>query len=59
VGPFIQARIERYAASEIRFNLMAVIRDRRAALAEELARLEARRAALQAPPAEEGPAHLL
>ncbi len=40
----IQARIERYAQSEIRFNLMAVIRDRREVLQEQLAALEARRA---------------
>ena len=55
VGPFIQARIERYAASEIRFNLMAVIKDRREALSEELAAMEARRDALQASCAEGAP----
>ena len=46
VGPFIQSRIERYAQNEIRFNLMAVIRNRTDVLEEELASLEARRAAL-------------
>ncbi|BDA45700.1 Ubiquitin carboxyl-terminal hydrolase isozyme L5 [Coccomyxa sp. Obi] len=46
VGPFIQSRIERYAQNEIRFNLMAVIRNRTDVLNEELASLEARRAAL-------------
>ncbi len=55
VGPFIQSRIERYAQNEIRFNLMAVIRNRTDVLEEELASLEARRAALLptscAPPA--------
>ena len=55
VGPFIQARIERYAASEIRFNLMAVIRDRRDALSEELSGLEARRDARQASCSEGAP----
>ena len=48
VGPFIQARIERYAQSEIRFNLMAVIRARPDVLSEQLAALERKRAALLA-----------
>lgn len=46
IGPLIQSRIERYAQNEIRFNLMAVIRNRTDVLEEELASLEARRAAL-------------
>lgn len=37
VGPLIQQRIERYAASEIRFNLMALVRDKRASLQEAIA----------------------
>lgn len=43
-GAIIQARIERYAQSEIRFNLMSVIRDRRAVYEEQLASVQARRA---------------
>ena len=43
-GAIIQARIELYAQSEIRFNLMSVIRDRRAVYEEQLASLQARRA---------------
>ena len=34
--PSIQARIERYASSEIRFNLMAIVADRRTILREHL-----------------------
>lgn len=41
VQPFIQQRIEQYSATEIRFNLLALIRDRREVYREEIDRLEA------------------
>ena len=44
VCPVIQSRIEKYASSEIRFNLMALIRNRAEAATERLAAVEARRA---------------
>ena len=44
----IQERIERYSHNEIRFNLMAVIGDRRAQYAKQLADLERYKAQLQA-----------
>ena len=48
VCPVIQSRIEKYASSEIRFNLMALIRNRAEAATERLAAVEARRARCQA-----------
>lgn len=40
--PEISRRIEEYASSEIRFNLLALVRDKRAVLAEQLQRTVAR-----------------
>jgi hypothetical protein len=45
IGAHIEERIQRYAQSEIRFNLMAVVRDRRDTYRDQLASLEARAAA--------------
>jgi len=45
--PAIQERIERYSASEVRFNLMAVVRAREDVAAEELAACAARREEIQ------------
>eukprot|EP00897_Mesotaenium_endlicherianum_P005538 jgi/Mesen1/5011/ME000025S04408 len=48
VQPAIQERVDKYARSEIRFNLMAVIRDRRDVLAEQMDEARARRQQVQA-----------
>ncbi len=47
-APIVMERIERYAASEIRFNLMAVIQDRQAMYEGELAQQLALRDRIQA-----------
>ena len=41
VRPYIEARINRYAGGEIRFNLMAVIKDRKPILLQRLEKAEA------------------
>lgn len=46
--PAIQERIQRYSQSEIRFNLMAVIKDRRQQFAEHITAVEEQLAAARA-----------
>lgn len=46
--PAIQARIERYASSEIRFNLMGLVKNKLDVLGEQAAQLDVRKAAVQA-----------
>lgn len=48
VAPHIQARIAKYSANEIRFNLMAVVADRQEQISKQLAAAKARRAAAAA-----------
>lgn len=45
--PAIQARIEKYASSEIRFNLMGVVKNKKDVLSERVTLLQARTAAIQ------------
>eukprot|EP00242_Pyramimonas_sp_CCMP2087_P017611 CAMPEP_0198205614 /NCGR_PEP_ID=MMETSP1445-20131203/9152_1 /TAXON_ID=36898 /ORGANISM="Pyramimonas sp., Strain CCMP2087" /LENGTH=294 /DNA_ID=CAMNT_0043877981 /DNA_START=159 /DNA_END=1040 /DNA_ORIENTATION=- len=46
VRPAIQERIDKYANSEIRFNLMGVIKNRREVCGENIVRLEAAKSAI-------------
>ena len=48
VQPVIQQRIDRYSTTEIRFNLMAVVRNRKEALLDKVAELQQRKDELQA-----------
>jgi len=47
VKPHIQKRIDTYSRTEIRFNLMAIIKNRKEALNEKLEELRAKKAELQ------------
>jgi ubiquitin carboxyl-terminal hydrolase L5 len=46
VRPIIQARMARYASSEIRFNLMAIIRDRQEVYKEQIDAVDAKLASI-------------
>eukprot|EP00210_Caulerpa_lentillifera_P009059 g8645.t1 len=46
VAPFIQARIEQYARNEIRFNLMAIIKNRSEVIEDNLKKLEESKSSL-------------
>lgn len=50
VRPAIQERMQRYSEKEIRFNLMALIKDRRLVLQEKLDALEKRKTELEGKP---------
>lgn len=46
VSPFIRARIEQYAKNEIRFNLMAIIKNRADVLQKQIEEAEQKKASL-------------
>ena len=48
VSPFIRARIEQYAKNEIRFNLMAIIKNRTEVLQESIREAEEKKGKLMA-----------
>jgi ubiquitin carboxyl-terminal hydrolase L5 len=47
----IQSRVDKYAAKEIRFNLLAIVKDRRAVYEEQLTAIRAKRSRLTDPAA--------